>query len=1013
MKHQTSNVRRIDRQLLSTAIATCLLAAAPHALSQSASATLRGQVSAGEQPVGSASVVATNTETGFVRRVQSDASGNYTLAGLPPGTYKVEVTGPTGAVARLVTLQVGQTASLDLGLAAAQENIESVTVVATQLYETRTSEVSTYVTPAQIEALPQNSRNFLAFADIVPGVQFVTSADGATSEIRSGAQAANGVNVFIDGVGQKNYVLRGGVSGQTLSRGNPFPQLAIGEYKVITSNYKAEFDQLSSAAVVAVTRSGTNEFESKAFFDHTSEDWRASDPIEARNQRKAESEQEQYGIAFGGPIIQDRMHFFVTYEGKEFETPQTVTLGQGIPSSAAPPELQSLLGVVSAPFEEDLYFGKIDWSVADDHLLELTGKRREESEISNIGGQNTATFASDKVNEETRIDLRYQFTSARFLNDAHITYEDAKFNPRPVNLIPGYRATTADRNQLILNLGGGADFQDKGQKGWGFQDDLTFTSFEWNGAHTVKTGFKFKRVEINAFEQQPFNPQFSYDVFQDGTTPYLVQFGAPIPGLPDRNVTSENKQYGIYLQDDWEVSDKLLLNLGVRYDYEETPTYLDYVTPADVLAGLNSVDTSTGALPGQTYAQSLALGGVDVNKYISTGGNRDAYDGAIQPRVGFSYDFSEDESFVLFGGAGRAYDRNVFDYLALERSKGTFPTYERIFNVQGHPCDTATQANCLEWDPLFFDRAALEALVAAQPNLGREINLINNDLKTPYSDQFSLGVRNRFDLWNNSWNTSATVSYVEAKDGIVFLLGNRRGNGSFRENPLAEWEQVPFGNGIPGLGTLIIVDNGIESRATSFLLSAEKPFTGDSNWGVTFAYTYTDAEENRTNAGLNDEHFILDFPTVDGFGWHTATGVPEHRVVVTGIWEGPWQMTLSAKLSVQSPVEFEALNCRDVPSAAERPPGLGANNFCFFQNFKPDTTVGRQQLDLALQKAFDLGDFSVGLRADVLNVFNWENPDTYENFRGFDGVQNANFGRETAYRQPTRTFKLSFNVGWR
>jgi outer membrane receptor protein involved in Fe transport len=992
MKHETS--------ILRVAIATCLLSFAPHALSQSASATLRGQVSAGEQPVGAASITATNTETGYVRRVQSEASGNYTLAGLPPGTYKVEVTGTTGATARLVTLQVGQTATLDLGLAGAQENIESVTVTATQLFETRTSEVATYVTPAQIEALPQNSRNFLAFADIVPGVQFVTSADGATSEIRSGAQAANGVNVFIDGVGQKNYVLRGGVSGQTLSRGNPFPQLAIGEYKVITSNYKAEFDQLSSAAVVAVTRSGTNEFESKAFFDHTSEDWRASDPIEARDKRKAESEQEQYGVAFGGPIIQDKMHFFVTYEGKEFETPQTVTLGQGIPSSAAPPELQSLLGVVSAPFEEDLYFGKIDWSVADDHLLELTGKVRRETEISNIGGQNTSLAASNKKNEETRIDLRYQFTSARFLNDAHITYEDASFNPRPVNIIPGFVATTGDRNQVILNIGGGRDFQDKGQKGWGFQDDLTFTSFEWNGAHTVKTGFKFKRVEINAFEQQPYNPQFFYDVFQDLTTPYLVQFGAPIPGLPERNVTSENKQYGIYLQDDWEVTDKLLLNLGVRYDYEETPSYLDYVTPADVLAGFNSVDTSPGALPGQTYAQSLALGGVDVNKYISTGNNRDSFDSAIQPRVGFSYDFSNDESFVLFGGAGRAYDRNVFDYLSLERSKGTFPTYERVFNAPGHPCVPGVD-NCLEFDESFFDRANLEALVQADPNTGREINLISNDLKTPYSDQFSLGVRNRFDLWNNSWNTSATVSYVEAKDGIVFLLGNRRGNGNFRTNPDQIWGDVPFGNGIPGLGTLIIIDNGIESRATSLLLSAEKPLTNESNWGVTFAYTYTDAEENRTNAGLNDEHFILDYPTVDGFGWHTATGVPLHRIVTTAIWNGPWDMTISAKLLLQSPVEFEALDC------------LVSDTACFFHNFKPDTTLGRRQLDLALQKGFDLGDFTVSLRADVLNVFNYENPDSYENFRGANGNANPNYGNITAYRQPTRTFKLSFNVGWR
>ena len=1001
-----------EKSILTAAVAACLLVAAPIALSQSSSATLRGQVLAGEQAVPAASVTASNTATGFSRRVQTDEQGNYTLAGLPPGTYKVEVTGPTGAVARLVTLQVGQTASLDLGLAAAQENIESVTVTATQLYETRTSEVATYVTTKQIEALPQNSRNFLAFADTVPGVQFVTSADGATSEIRSGAQAANGVNVFIDGVGQKNYVLRGGVSGQTLSRGNPFPQLAIGEYKVITSNYKAEFDQLSSAAVVAVTRSGTNEFESKVFYDHTVENWRASDPNERRDRRKADSEQDQYGIAFGGPIIRDRMHFFVTYEGKEFQTPKNITLGEGIPSSAAPPELQRLLGVVSAPFEEDLYFAKIDWSVADDHLLELTGKRREESEISNIGDRNTATFASDKQNEETRIDLRYQFTGAQFLNDAHLTYEDASFNPRPVTLEPGIRVVTPDR-RAIINLGGGEEFQDKGQKGWGFQDDLTFTSFEWLGAHTVKTGFKFKSVEINAFEQQPFNPQFLFDITQDPAIPFVVQFGATIPGLPARNVTSTNKQYGIYIQDDWEATDKLLLNLGVRYDYEETPTYLDFVTPADVIAGLNSVDTSAGAAPGQTYAQTLALGGVDINEYISTGGNRDAFDGAIQPRVGFSYDLSEDESLVLFGGAGRAYDRNVFDYLALERSKGTFPRYEFIFNAPGHPCDTTTDQRCLEFDPAFFERENLEALVAANPNLGREINLINNDLKTPYSDQFSLGVRNRFDLWNQNWVTSATLSYVESKDGIVFLLGNRRGNGSFRENPLAEWEQVPFGNGIPGLGTLLIIGNGIESRTSSLLLSAEKAFTNESNWGATFAYTYSDARENRTNSGLFDEHFIFDFPTVDEFGWHNATGVPRHRLVTTGIWDGPWQMTLSAKLLLQSPVEFEALNCRDVPTAAERPPGLGANNFCFFQNFKPDTTIGRKQFDLAAQKTFDLGDFSVGLRVDVLNVFNWENPDGYENFRGFDNVTNPALGRATAFRQPTRTFKLSFNVGWR
>jgi len=1006
MKHETSFARQAKRPLLTSAIAACLLTAAPHVYSQSTSGSLRGHVLAGEQPVSAASVTATNTETGFSRRVQSDQEGNYLVAGLPPGTYKVEVTGPTGAIARLVTLQVGQNASLDLGLAAAQENIESVTVTATTLREARTSEVATYVTPKQIEALPQNSRNFLAFVDIVPGVQFATSADGATSEIRSGAQSANGVNVFIDGVGQKNYVLRGGVSGQTLTRGNPFPQLAIGEYKVITSNYKAEFDQLSSAAVVAVTRSGTNEFQSEAFYDKTSEAWRAADPLEAAAGHKAQSDQEQYGIAFGGPIIRDRMHFFLTYEAKDFETPDTVTLGQGVPSSAVPPDIRGLLGPVSAPFNEDLAFGKIDFLAGDDHLFELTAKYRTETEISNIGDQNTAPFASDKKNDETRIDLRYQFTSERFLNDAHITYEDSDFNPRPVTLANGYRAVTPNRD-AILNLGGGEEFQDKGQKGWGFQDDLTFTSFDWHGAHTVKTGFKYKQIEINAFEQQPYNPQFFYDVTQDPTIPFIVQFGAPLPGLPERNVQSDNRQYGIYIQDDWEATDKLLLNLGVRYDYEETPAYLNYVTPADVIAGFNAVDTSPGAAPGQTYAQSLALGGVDVNKFISTGNNRSAFDGAIQPRLGFSYDFSADESFVLFGGAGRAYDRNVFDYLSLERSKGTFPRYEFQFNTAGHECDAATQDNCLEWDPALLNRANLEALVAANPNLGREIDLISNDLKTPYSDQFSLGVRNRFDLWNQSWNTSAAVSYVESKDGILFLLGNRRGDGSFRLIPGDVWGDSPFGNGIPGLGTFITISNGIESRATQLLLSAEKPYTNESKWGMTIAYTYSDAQENRTNAGLFDEHSIFDYPTIDGFGWHTATGVPKHRLVATGIWDGPWELSLSAKLLLQSPVEFEALNCLTLPPDASGDPN------CFFDNFKPDTTIGRKQFDLAASKGFDLGDFTIGLRADVLNVFNWNNADGYQNFRGAAGVPSPDFGQVTAYRQPTRTFKLSFNVSWR
>jgi outer membrane receptor protein involved in Fe transport len=1002
MKHRNPDRCLRHRSLLSGAIAGCLLITSPHVFGQSSSATLRGQVTTNAAPTEGAKITATNTETGLTRSAVAATNGAYTLAGLPPGTYKVEVNAGGQTSAQLVVLQVGQTATLDLGVGKPTQDLESVTVTATHLYETKTSEVASYVSTKQIEMLPQNSRNFLAFADTIPGVQFATASDGS-SELRSGAQSASGVNVFIDGVGQKNYVLRGGVSGQALSRGNPFPQLGIAEYKVITSNYKAEFDQLSSAAIVAVTRSGTNEFEAEGFWDQTSEKWRAADPIEARLGKKSASEQKQYGAAIGGPIIRDRMHFFVTYEAKKFESPRTISLGEGVSSTAAAASgFLQFLGPTTSPFDEDLFFGKIDWSVGDYHLLELTAKLRDESEIQEIGDRNAPSYAATKDNTEMRIDLRYQYSGASLLNDAHITYEDAELNPRPVTIGPGYQLTTGDPNKIILNLGGGPNYQDKGQTGYAFQDDLTFTAFDWHGGHTVKTGLKYKQIKVNAFEQQPYNPQFSYDINNSLTLPFQVKFGAVLPGFADPNVTSRNKQFGIYLQDDWELNDRLLVNLGVRWDYEETPSYLNYVTPADVVAGLNALDTRAGAPPNQTYVQTLALGGIDVNDYISTGNNREAFSSAIQPRVGFSYDLSQDQRHVVFGGAGRAYDRNLFDYLALEQSKGTFPTYTRTFDSPGHPC-TPGVGDCLAWDPAYLDRAALQALVAANPSLGREVNLLNNDLKTPYSDQLSLGIRNRVMLWNQDWNTSATISHIVSKDGIVFLLGNRYPDGSFRPADTT-WGNQPWGNGIPGLGSLIIAKNGLQTKANSLLLSAERPYSSESGWGVTLAYTYTDAEENRTNVGKTDERYIFDYPEVSGFGWRSSTGVPRHRFVGTGIFEAPWGITMSGKLTLSSPLEFEAVNCHDTTDV----------NHCFYQNFKESTAIGYRQLDLALQKTWaTFTDTSVRLRADVLNVFNNENVDSFDTWRGGPDDTNVAFGKPTTYLQPTRTFKLSFAVNWR
>lgn len=990
---------RFQRSLLSCALASCLLFGAPAVFAQSTGATVRGQAAA------DAKVTATNVATGFSRSVEASGSGGYSLVGLPPGTYRISVESGGQTSTHDVTLRVGETVTLDADDAKAEGDLDTVVVVGTVLAETRTSEVATYVSKKQMDALPQTSRNFLAFADTVPGMIFETGQDGS-SKLRGGAQNSNGINVFIDGVGQKNYVLKGGVSGQDSSSGSPFPQLAIGEYKVITSNYKAEYDQISSAAISAVTRSGTNEFEGQFFWDYTTQKMRSDTFAEERNGRKIPSSEEQYGASFSGPILKDRLFFFASYEAKEIDRPREVRVGSGgFDTTDLTPELAAFLGGNGAPFDQDMYFGKLTWLVNEDHMIELSAKRRTEEELTGIGdGPNTAAYGSSKSNESTRIDARWQWSGGNWFNDFHLTSEDDEWSPRPITIGPGYQIVdTRSGNTFgdaILNVGGGQDYQDKGQKGWSLQNDFTFTGFD---RHTLKAGIKFKSVEVNAFEQQPYNAQYRVDYYENldaGRTavssfiPFRVEFGALLPGSPDRNITSSNKQYGVYFQDDWEVNEKLTLNLGLRYDYERSPGFENYVTRPDLVAALRGWSNLQG--PNVDY---------DIEDYISTGNNRDAFDGAWQPRVGFSYDLFSNERHVIFGGAGRSYDRNLFDYLALEQSKSTFPRYAFSFNTTDHPC-TVGVGNCLAWDPSYLDPAALQALVASNPNLGAEVNLISNDIKTPYSDQFSIGMRNVFAVAGNDWISSATLAHIRSYDGIVFTLGNRWPDGSFRNpaNPNATWGGQPWGFPIPGYGTLILADNGIETKVNQLLLSLEKPFSRESPWGFTVAYTYSDAKENRLNAANSDEHYLFDYPNLDGQPFLRSIGIPKHRVVATGIYEA-LGVTLSGKLTLASPTPKDAVNCFNAASFDN----------CFFDPYTPSDTIGFKQFDVAVRKEWDTGaGIKFYVRGDLFNAFNWRNYTDYDTWRGGPGSANPNFGERSGNGTvwPPRMLKVSVGFSW-
>lgn len=946
-------------------------------------ATVRGQVASPEGPRAGVPVLAIYVATGQVRRATTGDDGRYVMVGLRPGEYEVAV-GADAEPERL-TLRVGQTATIDFEVETAagpEEGIEEIVVTGTEVELFEGGAVGTSVTPELIQRLPQINRNFLSFAELAPGVQFVQNNDGS-SFIRGGAQHQRAVNVFIDGVSQKDYVLKGGVTGQDSSKGNPFPQSAIAEYKVLTQNYKAEYEHVASVAISAVTASGTNEFHGSAFIDFTNEDLRAETPLEKIEGEQVASEQQQYGLNVSGPIIEDELFFLLAFEAKDNEVPVDVIPGAGFTADTLPPEFAELTGTEVQDFEEDLFFGKIDWNVSETQQVEASLKYRDESAIQGFQGISAQPFATSVDQEDTRFLIEHTYIADNWQNEVRLTWEDSVWNPNPLNDGIGTTIENA-AGQGILRTGAGENFQEKGQEGWGIQDDFTLLDLEWFGGHTVKAGVSYKRIKLKSLQQLPANPQFFWNIEFNGpgtfeqVQPYKLEFGQPLTPASGA-VESENNQYGIYIQDDWYVNDRLTLNIGVRWDYEETPVYKDRVTPAAQVAALQNwpnINNDT-----VNY---------DIDDWFSTGNNRDYDSDNIAPRFGFSYDIGN--AHTLYGGYGRSYDRNLFDVVQLETTNATFGRGTIFF--QGDPNHPCAGPNCIPWDPAFLTPEGLDGLIAGATAQGgfSQIFLLPNDLETPYSDQYSIGLRS---AWGD-WETDIAYSHVESENGFVWLLGNRLPDGSFFE-PGAIWG-APFGFPPPGFGNLLLGVNGARTEADSIYLQVERPHI--DNWGVSLAYTWTDAQENRKF----DENFALDYPSLAGYGFPDAIDLAEHRIVVTGTYDLPWDVLFAAQFSAHTGLTRQFTNC------------LAGPDQCVFGRVDPDDGDFRQ-LDISFEKRFGLGilpeDSTFRVRLDVINVFNRRNWDSFDLFPGnlADGP-NPNFGAHQDGVSATRTAKLTVGFDW-
>ncbi|TBR35911.1 MULTISPECIES: TonB-dependent receptor [Dyella] len=895
---------------------------------QNSTATIRGHVGAPSGQTAS-EVVATNLKNGFTIRAQVGANGNYTLPSLPPGNYRIEAKG-TG-LSRDVTVQVGQALTLNLEPTAAPSaaeanaaNLQGVTVSAA-LIETRTSEVGTNISQTQINTLPQNERNFLDFAKLVPGV--TVSRDPNSKTFSAGGQSAENVNVFIDGASLKNNVLKGGVAGQDSTRGNPFSQEAVQEFRVLTQNYKAEYEQAGTAIITAVTKSGTNEFHGSVYDYFQNKSMISQDSFDKKNNvEKPDYRREQRGFSLGGPVLKDALTFFVNYDERKDVGNNTVQTGD--------PRFAQYNGTFPAPFHEKTFFGKLSWQVNQDNNVDMSLTTRRDNEVLGFGGATTYSARTDRKNRVDDLLVKWQSRGDGWTNDLMLDAGQAKWNPSAAE--PDVPQQTYENN--IAVIGGAVNMQNKGQNQRTLRDDLTFTDLNWHGQHTVKMGIKYAAYGITVEQNNNAVPSFYY---QEGAN-YPGGFDSPYRAVYSplgANANLHTNQFGAYVQDDWDVTQRLQLNLGLRWDYETNALNKDYVTPA---------------------AQIPTLEYLGLQNNISNGNNRSGYKGAIQPRLGFSLDVSGDgdQSTTIFGGAGRYYDRTPFDWIAQEAIHAAVPNYTFYFSppdANGNP----TKAGTIAWNPAYLSKAGLDGLIAqGVAGFGTEIDAVNNKTRPPHTDQFSLGVRQ---VWGD-WTGSLTLARVLGYDQFTWA-----------------WNRVVAPgfvlNNLPGSPYGVVLHNVYKkTQSSSVLIGIDKPYTKASGWGVGLAYTYQDARQQ------GNDNYSLDYVSPAGYpGGHVGE---KHHLVANGIVTGPWDTRLTGIFTYGSGLPFDVFKS-----------SANCDYNCSFYHWDK---YGKKyvNLDLSIAKEFRWGENqALELRLDVMNVFNRDVP----NDNGYDlNYYSPTFGKLTS-----------------
>jgi hypothetical protein len=577
-----------------------------------------------------AGVTATNKSTGLARETKTGEAGQYRFDLLPTGTYEVRVTakGFATTVFANVELSVSQTTVIDATVEpSSQTEIVTIDSQATSPVDLQKTDLSRVVMPVEVVDLPSNSRDFASLAALAPGARGVGSYD--PTKARVGVFAVNGsngrnVNVTVNGIDNKDNTVGGPVM--------QLPLEAIEEFNISTQRFSASNGRSEGAAVNVTTKSGTNDFHGSLFFQDRRDAFQANDYFSQQaNQPKPPFLRQQFGGSIGGPVKKDKAFLFFAIEREREDTSFPVTanaqkeLGLVTNLGAQPSP------VIPTPYYDWRYNGRLDIHLNQNNTFSTSYTSQSNSGLNDQSGQTNDLTAGNFT------------TNQLIIANATLT---SVLTPKVVNVVTAgyqYWNNLIDSNLRVPNYTfpdayfgtNGNVPQQSFQRKWQFKDDVAITS----GKHTIKAGVDFlHEPTLGGFFI--FNPTITYTFFDDPSVilgnKALYPQGFATPGaIQSISDTSGNpyfylhpKMLGLYVQDDWKVSRKLTLNLGLRYDRD-----------FDLNGGPEQAKD-------RAYLRLKAIN----NPFAGGLPHDDTKD--FSPRVGFAWDITGKGKHVLRGGYG-------------------------------------------------------------------------------------------------------------------------------------------------------------------------------------------------------------------------------------------------------------------------------------------------------------------------------------------------------------------------